>query len=208
MNNPSLSGVVLAGGRSVRMGRDKARLVVAGWPLWQRQSWLLEACGAQPVLLALRPRQRSLGAPRREIRDRVPEAGPLGGLAAALEVSAAAWIAVLAVDLPAMETAWFRRLRRQCRPGRGAVFLGPHGYEPLAAIYPRSATAVAARRLKRGQRALQGLVRELVRARQLAEVPLPRSYAAMAANWNAPADWPGVPAVRPRPRPAGAGRRP
>jgi len=204
---PSLSGVVLAGGRSTRMGRDKARLQVGGQPLWRRQVRLLEACGAQPVLLALRPRQRSLGAPGREIRDQVREAGPLGGLAAALETSTAEWLAVLAVDLPAMEPAWFRRLLKECRPGRGAVFLSSHGYEPLAAIYPREAAPAAARRLKRGRLALQGLVRELIGARQLAEVRLPRPFAAMAANWNAPADWPGRAAVRPRPEPAGAARR-
>jgi molybdopterin-guanine dinucleotide biosynthesis protein A len=180
MTNSSLSGVVLVGGRSTRMGRDKARLAVGGHPLWRHQVRLLESCGARPVLVALRPRQRSLGAPGREIRDRVGGAGPLAGLARGLEASTAAWVAVLAVDLPAMKAAWFRRLQRHCCPGRGAVFLGPHGYEPLAAIYPQSAAGVTARRLRAGHLALQGLVRGFGRA---------------AAT------------VKPRPRPIGAGRR-
>ena len=191
MATPVLGGVVLVGGRSRRMGRDKARLSVAGIPLWRRQVRRLETAGAHPVFLALRPRQRSLGEPEREIRDRHIDVGPLGGLHAAFTVlPRAEWIAVLAVDMPRVGPAWFRRLRARCRPGVGAVMVEPEGFQPLAAIYPRAAFDVLTRRLRKKQFALQGLVAELVRRKNLVVVPLPVNQRWRAANWNEPGDIP------------------
>jgi molybdopterin-guanine dinucleotide biosynthesis protein A len=183
-----LSGVVLVGGRSRRMGRDKARITVDGVPLWRRQVAVLEAAGACPVWLALRARQHSLGERRREIRDGVPGAGPIGGLHSAMLASTSRWLAVLAVDMPQVDAAWFRRLRRRCRRGKGAVVAQPDGYEPLAAIYPSAALGVLERRLKRRQYSLQGLLAELVAGGTMAAVRLPDSEGWRAANWNAPAD--------------------
>lgn len=44
-----LSGAVMAGGQSRRMGSDKALLGLSGEPLWQRQSRVLQAAGATAV---------------------------------------------------------------------------------------------------------------------------------------------------------------
>jgi molybdopterin-guanine dinucleotide biosynthesis protein A len=191
MATSGLGGVVLVGGRSRRMGRDKAGLSLGGIPLWRRQLGVLERAGARPVLLALRPRQRSFGERGREIRDRQADAGPLGGLHAALSaLPSAQWVAVLAVDMPHIDGAWFRWLRALCRPGVGAVVVEPEGYQPLAAIYPASALAVVARRLRGRRLALQGLVAELVRRGQLIALPAPAGERWRAANWNEPADIP------------------
>lgn len=185
---PVLAGAVLAGGRSMRMGRDKARMKVEGVPLWRRQRGVLEAAGARRVVVVLRPRQRSLGNRRTEIRDALSDRGPLAGLQAALADTRADWLAVLAVDMPRVDAGWFRRLRRSCRPGRGAVYRTPEGFEPLGAIYPGRALAVVERRLGSGQLALQGLIDELVRRKQMTVVRLPAADRAQAANWNTPGD--------------------
>jgi molybdopterin-guanine dinucleotide biosynthesis protein A len=189
MTGAGFSGVVLVGGRSQRMGRDKARLLWDGVPLWRRQRRLLERAGARPVLLALRPYQRSFGERAREIRDRHTDLGPISGLQAALAASAAEWVAVLAVDMPHIDPAWFRRLRARCRPGGvGAVVVEPEGYQPLAAIYPGAALPIVARRIQEGKLSLQGLVAELVRRRRLVPLRLAKSERWRAANWNHPAD--------------------
>jgi molybdopterin-guanine dinucleotide biosynthesis protein A len=185
---PVLAGAVLAGGRSTRMGRDKARMVVDGVPLWRRQRGVLESAGAGRVVVVLRPRQRSLGRRRDEIRDRLSDHGPMAGLQAALADTRADWLAVLAVDMPRVDARWFRRLRRRCRIGTGAVVRTADGYEPLAAIYPQAALLVVERRLQGGHLALQGLVKELVRRRQMVAVRLPAAALRQAANWNTPAD--------------------
>ncbi|HEY4299757.1 MAG TPA: molybdenum cofactor guanylyltransferase [Candidatus Didemnitutus sp.] len=189
MLKSDLAGVVLVGGRSRRMGRDKARLLWRGQPLWLRQLRVLEHAGARPVRLALRAHQRGFGDRRCEIRDRHPDAGPMSGLQAALMSSAECqWIAVLAVDMPRINSAWFRKLRAHCRPGVGAVKAGPDGYEPLAAIYPRAALAVVERRLHRRQLALQDLIGELVRRGQMTTLRLSQSERHRVSNWNEPGD--------------------
>jgi len=199
LTGAALSGAVLVGGWSTRMGRDKAHLMVDGVPLWKRQVGVLkETCG-QHVVLVLRARQHSLGDRKREIRDSAPDAGPLAGIHSALEKSTGEWLAVLAVDMPHVDAGWYRSLRRHCRPGRGAVVRTARGYEPLAAIYPRIALETVSGRLQRGQFALQDLVRELVMRRQLSVVRLRASERWRAANWNTPADV-GAAAFRVRPR--------
>jgi molybdenum cofactor guanylyltransferase len=170
------------------MGRDKARLRVGAALLWRRQVAVLAAAGARPVMLALRPRQRSFGAGAPEVRDTVEGAGPMGGLHAALAASPAPWLAVLAVDMARVDAGWFRRLRRRCRAGVGAVVVEPEGFQPLAAIYPRAALGVVEGRMRRRRFALQGLVAELVKRGRMVAVRVPAAERWRAANWNFPSD--------------------
>ncbi len=178
-----LAGVVLVGGRSTRMGRSKARLKVDGVELWRRQLDVLARAGARTAVLALRPRQRRFGWRGGEIRD-AAAAGPLGGIAAALASTPAPFLAVLAVDMPHVDAALFRRLRRECRPGIGAVIRGPRGYEPLAAIYPREAAALCHAQVRGGRFSLQTLLAALVRRGRMAELPLRAGDRERLENWN------------------------
>lgn len=183
-----LCGAVLAGGESRRMGRDKARLRVGGEVLWRRQVRVLREAGAAPVVVVRRPGQTGLrGVP--VVRDEFADAGPLAGLHAALVAAGeAAWVAVLAVDMPAVEADWFARLCKRCAPGRGAVARHAEGFEPLAAIYPREARAMVERRLRRGEYAMQGLVRALAQAGKMTVVEIAAEERAAMENWNSPGD--------------------
>jgi molybdopterin-guanine dinucleotide biosynthesis protein A len=178
-----LAGVVLVGGRSTRMGISKARLRVDGVELWRRQLRVLARAGARPAVLALRPRQRRFGWRGGEIRD-TADAGPLGGIDAALAHSPAPFLAVLAVDMPHVDAALFGRLVRVCRPGTGAVIRGPRGYEPLAAIYPREASVLCHAHVRAGRFSLQDLMAALVRRGRMAELPLRAGDRERLANWN------------------------
>ena len=181
-----LGGAVLAGGRSRRMGANKARLRVGGGPLWRRQRRLLRKAGAAPVLIVQAAGQRALG--RGVVRDRVRDAGPLAGLQAALEACPRPWLAVLAVDLPSIDADWFRWLAGPCRAGVGAVVRTPAGYEPLVAIYPREALPRASAQLAAGDYSLQHLVATLVRARRLRVLRAGAGRRRQLTNLNSPAD--------------------
>jgi molybdopterin-guanine dinucleotide biosynthesis protein A len=172
------------------MGTDKARLRLRGEVLWRRQMRVLSEAGATPVVVVRRDDQAKLGrGDVRIVHDTFVGAGPLAGLQAALSAAGEArWIAVLAVDMPAIDAAWFRRLRRACAAGCGAVGRHADGFEPLAAIYPREALAVVTRRLERGQRAMQDLVRALLRARRMTVVEIGTEERTAMANWNSPGD--------------------
>jgi molybdopterin-guanine dinucleotide biosynthesis protein A len=97
MTLPQVSGYVLAGGRSSRMGTDKALLELAGKPLIQRAVDTLSQVCSDVHILSNRPELSSF-APL--VPDIHPGCGPLGGIEAALLHTTAAWSLFLAVDMP------------------------------------------------------------------------------------------------------------
>jgi molybdopterin-guanine dinucleotide biosynthesis protein A len=188
MKRGELTGVVLAGGRSTRMGRDKARLCVDGVALWRRQQRVLEAAEARPVVFALRARQRRFAPSLVVVRDTRSGIGPIAGVHAALRACESEWLAVLAVDLPRVDAAWLQKLARWCRPGRGAVGISRAGFfEPFAAIYPRAVLPEIERVVvaEEGRRSLQPLLREWVARGVMKAVRLSVREQATLFNWNA-----------------------
>lgn len=189
------SAVLLAAGRSRRMGSDKALLAMPdGRVLWERQYAVLKEAGAAEIFISARPEQMWVPATLNVVRDAVADAGPLAGIVAGLERAAHAHVAVLAVDLSAMRAEWFAGLLARCAPGMGAVGRRPARedgdagfFEPLAAIYPREILPAARAALARGEVSLQRLLgggdaRHFVSVRDISATD-----AAMLANWNEPA---------------------
>lgn len=133
-----LYGLLLAGGASTRMGRDKAALRYHGRPQleWAREL-LTRHC--ERVFVSIRREQADdpLRNGRPVIVDRHEGIGPIAGIAAAqAEFPEAAWL-VLACDLPFVSDACLERLA-QHRDGRPVVaFRSTHDGlpEPLCAIY-------------------------------------------------------------------------
>ena len=81
------SAVLLVGGKSSRMGRDKAFIEIEGVPLWQRQLQTLTQLAPKQIFLAGPARSEWEDADCETIADEPGDIGPLGGLMAALEHS-------------------------------------------------------------------------------------------------------------------------
>ncbi len=184
-----LSAVVVSGGRSSRMGREKALLEAGGVPLWRRQRDVLRAAGAAEVLLSVRAEQ----AWRREaegfdgqLLDAVEVGGPLIGVTAGLERAGERHLAVLAVDLPQLPAEWFRRLWAECAPGVGAVGRRDGFFEPLAAIYPKELMLDACEALVRAEFSLQNFVAAGVAAGRIRVREIAAGEAGWFENWNEP----------------------
>lgn len=144
---PPLLGLVLAGGRSTRMQRDKATLRYHGLSQLDWAGQLL-APHVRQVFVSVRPDQRDdpARAAWPQIADQHENAGPIAGIAAAQAAHPdAAWL-VLACDLPFLDEATLQRLCAERDPSRVATaFRGSvDGLpEPLCAIYePRSRGAI------------------------------------------------------------------
>jgi molybdopterin-guanine dinucleotide biosynthesis protein A len=178
-------GVVLAGGESRRMGRDKALVEVDGEALWRRQVGVLREGGASRVILVRRSEQEPTGYPDCRF-DTFRDCGPLAGIHAALEVGGHPHVAVLAVDMPGIDGAWFEWLRSSCRPGVGAVAGHSDLLEPLAAIYPAEALPEVVARLGRRELSAQGLARGLAATGMMSILEVPPAYAGRLASLNAP----------------------
>lgn len=134
-------GLVLCGGESRRMGRDKALLELGGQSLLEGAITRLEPlCDEVWLASGARPRYVRLG--RREVLDRRPPGtGPLAALEAGLwELRARGehgWLLLLACDMPGADAALFGQLLEQARREEldSCGLSGARGPEPLAAVY-------------------------------------------------------------------------
>lgn len=111
----AIRGLVLAGGQSRRMGRDKAALEWAGGTLLSHAVALLGRAGAARVWVS------GNHAAYRGIPDALPGLGPLGGLASALAVIPDGLLWVIPVDMPLLSVALLHRLR-DAGPGSVRIF--------------------------------------------------------------------------------------
>jgi len=103
MRTEPFTGLILAGGRSRRMGTDKAFLPIDGEPLISRVATVISAAGAQQILVigGDRGRLEQLGF---EVRcDRNPGEGPLDGLVTGLRAMSTEWAFVTACDHPSLD---------------------------------------------------------------------------------------------------------
>lgn len=98
---PPVGGYVLAGGRSSRMGQDKALLPLAGKPLVEHAVTKLRRLCAKVSVLSGNPELAAYGP---LVADNFGGSGPLGGIEAALLDSEFAWNLILPVDMPFLPT--------------------------------------------------------------------------------------------------------
>lgn len=108
------TGVVLAGGLSSRMGRDKALLHWHGRPLIEHMIAVLLGAGVGEVKVSgERPNYRG-------VADPVPQRGPLGGIAGVAAVCADGELLIVPVDMPRLQPVLLQRLCN-AEPGAGSV---------------------------------------------------------------------------------------
>jgi molybdopterin-guanine dinucleotide biosynthesis protein A len=144
-------GFVVAGGRSLRMGRDKALLPWAGSTLLDDAVARVRlACPDVRILCGPVPRYADRGVPL--VTDRIDGAGPLAGLEAAL-VAAGDWpVLLLGVDLPFVTAATLAFLLGELE-GADAVVPAPEQMpQPLCAAYAPSCLPAVQARLAAGER--------------------------------------------------------
>lgn len=153
-----MTGIVLAGGESQRMGRPKALVQLGGQTLVERAALRLgELCrqvmvAASPDLL-LPPLQRCL-----VVRDEQPGLGPLAGIIAGLSASDDEWHLVLACDLPLARPEVLHLLAE--RAGRADAVV-PHArgrLQPLLAAYSCRCLGPGREALRLGRRAVAAML--------------------------------------------------
>ena len=166
------TGYVLAGGKSTRMGRDKALLEIGGKPLIRSAVNLLKTLTDQVVILGPEEHYDFLGVP--VFPDLVPSRGPLSAIYTGLERSGTAVNLFLACDMPLMEGAFLKLLVERA-PLADAVLLrlDDGSLEPLCAVYNRSCLPTVQANYENRRFKLSDLFPEL-RTHYLAETDLHR----------------------------------
>lgn len=192
---PSFSTLLLAGGRSVRMGRDKAMLDWQGRPLWQEQLEKLAFLCPSALYVACREEQglhQQVGAQavtRWFFDPPGEEQGPMGAILRVLREQPGLLL-VMAVDMPQMQPAWLlEQLAPSALAGRGCFFQTRQGIEPLCALFapamlPWLEQHVAARRL-----ALRPMAEAMVLSGMADRLEVAAEDEAFFHNMNTPGDY-------------------
>ena len=193
-----VAGIILAGGRSRRMGRDKALLSLPGAdtrPFVTRLADLLTPICAEVLLVARDPasgQQYASLAPQpgwRLVYDQVPDEGPLMGLASGLRATICSHALVVAVDLPCVQSALLAWLAAFPLTDELLIPLIASVPQVLLARYPRAILPVIEICLNEGRRDPRALlerapVRFLTEEQVYAVDPDLRSF----LNVNTPGD--------------------
>ncbi|MGE3856877.1 MAG: molybdenum cofactor guanylyltransferase [Dehalococcoidia bacterium] len=154
---PAVTGVVLAGGRSSRMGRDKATLVLDGETLLQRTVRALAAVADEVVVVcapgAALP-DLDAPCPIRVVEDPVEGEGPLVGIAAGLEAARAPVVLIVGVDMPFLRPALLALLAERVAAGaRWVLPIADRRPQPLCSAFARDALPVLRAHIEAGDRA-------------------------------------------------------
>jgi molybdopterin-guanine dinucleotide biosynthesis protein A len=183
-----ISAVLLAGGESRRMGKDKTTLLFQGKPLWQIQLELLRKLEPAEIFVSARTDPAWRPPDVHFVADDPPSRGPLSGLAAALARMHAKHLLALAIDMPFMTEKYLRFLCGQIEPGCGVLPKINNRAEPLATIYPQEALANVQSALSGKDFSLQTVTRHLVAAGKLQVMSVTPQKRRLFLNVNELAD--------------------
>ncbi|MCD8088380.1 MAG: molybdenum cofactor guanylyltransferase [Oscillospiraceae bacterium] len=169
--------VILTGGASRRMGRDKAVLPLDGEAMALALAKKYEALG--PVCFSVDRRDRFPAGTYDQLVDRYPGRGPLNGIVSAFSERAEDMVLLTATDMPAVNPSAALYLQARIGAHDACMFEG----QPLFGLYRRSCLAQAIACLESEEPSFRALL-ELIDA-----LILPAGDEAMFANLNTPAEY-------------------
>jgi molybdopterin-guanine dinucleotide biosynthesis protein B/molybdopterin-guanine dinucleotide biosynthesis protein len=188
-----VTGVIFAGGKSSRMGSDKAAIRIDGQPLLQRVSRALGQVCVHLLIAGERPDFAAADLPA--IADIYPGSA-LGGLHNALTHAQTEWVLVLPCDMPHPSPQLLRTLLDQREGVQAVIPRTRQGTEPLVACYRRDILPIVEEQIGRNNLRMTDLL-ERLRVRYLDERELPGGWRRALTNLNRPQDLERLLAVPP-----------
>jgi molybdenum cofactor guanylyltransferase len=152
----TITAFVLAGGKSTRMGSDKAFVVLEGQTLLERVLHAVRAVTQDAMIVGARSKFL-MYAP--VVEDIFPDRGPLGGIHAALMATATDLNLILAVDLPFVEPSFLTYICNRARESEADVVVprAAGGWQPLCAVYRKQFGSIAEKALAAGRNKIDSL---------------------------------------------------
>lgn len=157
-----ITGLILAGGDSIRFGSDKAAFPIDDVPMIEHVFRALTPV-TKEVLIGISAGQPALyDLCGRYIVDYYSDIGPMAGIHAGLTEMKTSWLLVVACDMPFIQTESLLRLVFQCRPAKQAVVgTGPDGYkQPCCSCYNGSLLPLVERRIQTGHYSILDMMKE------------------------------------------------
>ena len=179
-----VTGVILAGGRSTRMGRDKATLQVAGGTLFGRTLAMLRSIFPRVLIAGSRP---DLALPEVPCVPDIYPGSALGGLHGGLNAVETPWMFVTPCDLAYPDPNLVRFILAHRGSCDVVVPRTPGGFEPVFALYHKNCFPIMEAMLARGEFRIYDFYNQ-VRVRYLAAEELPAGWERALINLNTPED--------------------
>jgi len=160
MKKTKITGIILAGGKSSRMGRDKGLIELNNKPLINYTIEALKPYCDQILISSNSKEYKSLGYPVYE--DKIKNCGPMGGIYSSLLHSFTLKNMVLSCDMPLISTELIRYVLDKSLEGKLSLPIhGANFIEPLCAVYPLEAIPFLEKFIKEGKLKLIDLVNSI-----------------------------------------------
>ena len=184
---------LLAGGKSRRMGKDKALIQLDGGPLWKRGLELLRRLEPSKLIVSLNSEQLELGedvsgAGAEVVVDQPGCSDPLSALEQCLSAAKGLPVLLMAVDMPAMSDVFLRdRLLSGVSFEGGRCFRGKR-LQPFGAIYPQSILRTVSEQLAKADFSLSNCILRAQEEGLMEELALAPEEEYYFENVNRPED--------------------
>jgi len=152
-----MTGLLLAGGKSRRMGWDKRFLELAGRTLLERTLSVLESVFAEVIVVVAEPAAQLAGLRHRIVTDLVPDCATLGGLYTGLTSAAHRRSFAAASDMPFLNPALIKMMAELDREADVVMARLTSGLQPLHAVYSKACLPHLDHMLKTGNLKVQDL---------------------------------------------------
>jgi molybdopterin-guanine dinucleotide biosynthesis protein A len=188
VDNPGLSGIVLAGGQSQRMGRNKAFLELEGEALIERVLAKLSPL-CEELIVSANDVESYSHLPARIVPDVIPGRAALSGIHAGLSAMQHERALVVACDMPFLSLSLLRYMAVMS-PGYDVIVPRPGKYyEPLHAIYSDRCAPAIEKTVAEGPRRVIDFYR-LVQVREVTATEIDLFDAQLSFfNVNTPEEW-------------------
>ena len=203
----SVSGLVVAGGTSTRLGTDKRVVRLAGITLLDRAVDILTAM-SDDVMVAARDAVRVPDGVR-VVPDPLPDRGPMAGILAGLRHARRARLLVIPVDMPMLTPSFLRFLVDVDPDAAVTVPRWQPGLEPLVAVYHKVCAAALTELVEHGTTAIHAFINSTGLQVHRVDEPELRAHgdpAQLFLNINTPEDLTLAETLLAGPRPSDAPR--
>lgn len=153
-----LTGIILAGGKSSRMGTDKGLMLYSGKQMVQYSIELLNLFTAQILISSNNHEYNQFGFP--VISDIYKECGPIGGLHAALSASTTEWNIIVTCDAPNIRPELYNFMLVRISNQDAIIPIHAKGIEPLFGIYNKKMSSFFEQKINENDFKLQKILKE------------------------------------------------
>ena len=180
-----ITGIILAGGKSKRMGTDKTFIKLNGKTLLEHSIELIQPFCNSMLISSNNPEHEKFGY--KIIPDKIPNCGPIGGIHSCLKESTTDWNLVVSVDSAFIEAEFIKLLISEVGEFEAVIPIHSKGKEPLIALYHKNCLVEIEKMIQSGDFKMHNLL-NVIKAKFVDAQNLIDKYPQLFRNLNRPED--------------------